>query len=92
MMKTIGSRAEVMHGTADHTSGGLKKTNMTYKAGRIISKAQQAAALDNPGLIMWRKAVDKAKKKLKIPKSGEFVPITGKLDKQAHKFFKKLQK
>lgn len=38
-MKTIGSRAEVWHRTADHTSGGLTKQKLfKNKRGRIVSK------------------------------------------------------
>lgn len=38
-MKTLGSRAEVMHGTAKHTSGGLTKKDLKYnKHGRIVSR------------------------------------------------------
>lgn len=34
-----GSRAQVMHGTAEQTSGGLKKHHLKYnKHGRIVSK------------------------------------------------------
>jgi hypothetical protein len=41
---TVGSRAQVMHGTADHTSGGLKKSDLKYNAyGKIVSKAASAA-------------------------------------------------
>ena len=37
--KAIGSRAQVMHGTAHHTKGGLTKKNLKYnKYGRIVSK------------------------------------------------------
>jgi hypothetical protein len=85
----VGSRAQVMNGSADKTAGGLEKSDLKYKDGRIISKAQQAAAESNPGLKKWRMAVDKAKKKLHIPKAGVFVPITGKLEKEARKFFSK---
>lgn len=36
---SVGSRAEVMHGNADNTSGGLKKSDLKYnKNGRIVSK------------------------------------------------------
>lgn len=35
----IGSRAQVWHGNADKTSGGLKKKDLKMKDGRIISKA-----------------------------------------------------
>jgi hypothetical protein len=51
----IGSRAQVMHGTADHTSGGLTKTDLKYnKAGRIVS----------------RKKSMKAKKEKRLEKAG----------------------
>jgi hypothetical protein len=37
--KTVGSRAEVWHGTAKKTSGGLFKTDLIMnKWGRIVSK------------------------------------------------------
>lgn len=37
-VKTVGSRAQVMHGTAVHTSGGLLKKDLKYnKQGRIVS-------------------------------------------------------
>ncbi len=42
--KTTGSKAEVFHGTAKHTSGGLtKKDLMKTKAGRIVSRKKHAA-------------------------------------------------
>ena len=44
-MKRIGSRAQVMHGTAHHTSGGLTKGDLKMnKWGRIVSKAKSAKA------------------------------------------------
>jgi hypothetical protein len=47
--KTTGSRAEVMHGTARHTSGGLTKGDLKYnKWGRIVSvKKSQKAKKEN---------------------------------------------
>jgi len=42
---TIGSRAEVFHGTADKTAGGLSKKDLIMKDGRIVSKAASKAAL-----------------------------------------------
>ena len=43
--KATGSRAEVMHGTAAHTSGGLRKEDLTYnKQGKIVSKKASARA------------------------------------------------
>lgn len=45
-MKDIGSRAEVFHGTAARTSGGLvKKDLMKGEDGRIKSKAASCAAM-----------------------------------------------
>ena len=43
--KTVGSRAEVFHGTAKHTSGGLKKKDlMKNKHGRIVSRKMHKTA------------------------------------------------
>lgn len=40
-----GSRAQVMHGTAHHTSGGLTKKDLKMnKWGRIVSRAKSAKA------------------------------------------------
>jgi len=39
----IGSKAQVFHGTARQTSGGLKKSDLLYKKGRIISRRKSAA-------------------------------------------------
>lgn len=51
----IGSRAQVMHGTAHHTSGGLTKGDLKYnKHGRIVS----------------RKKSQKAKKEKRLEKAG----------------------
>lgn len=41
--RKVGSRAQVMHGTAHHTSGGLTKTDLKYnKSGRIVSRKKSA--------------------------------------------------
>ena len=59
--KTVGSKAEVFHGTAKHTSGGLKKKDlMKTKAGRIVSRKKHAAG--KKALARLRKAGYKAKK------------------------------
>lgn len=43
--RRIGTRAQVMHGTAHHTPGGLTKTDLKYnKWGRIVSRAKSAKA------------------------------------------------
>ena len=42
-MKAVGSRAQVMHGTADHTTGGLKKGDLKMNTwGRIVSRKKSA--------------------------------------------------
>ena len=42
---TVGSRAQVWHGTAKHTSGGLNKSQlMMNKSGRIVSRKKHASA------------------------------------------------
>lgn len=42
-LKAVGSKAEVFHGTAKHTSGGLKKKDLMKHHGRIISRKKHAA-------------------------------------------------
>ena len=42
--KAVGSRAEVMHGTAHHTVGGLTKKDLVQnKHGRIVSRKKMMA-------------------------------------------------
>jgi hypothetical protein len=44
-MQTIGSRAQVMHGNAKMTGGGLKKKDLKYnKQGKIVSKKMSTMA------------------------------------------------
>ena len=53
--QAIGSRSQVMHGTAHHTTGGLNKNDLKYnKWGRIVS----------------RKKSMKAKKEKRLEKAG----------------------
>jgi hypothetical protein len=60
-MKTIGTRAEVMHGSAHHTSGGLTRKDLKYnKHGRIVSR--KASAAGKKALKRLEKAGYKAKK------------------------------
>lgn len=42
-IKAIGSRAQVWHGTCDHTRSGLKKKDLMMRKGRIISRKAHAA-------------------------------------------------
>ena len=55
-MRRIGSRAEVMHGTAHHTSGCLTKKNLKYnKHGRIVSLKKSKTAKSKGLLKKWEK-------------------------------------
>ena len=50
--KTYGTRAEVWHGTAKKTSGGLIKSHLLKnKSGRIVSKAKHFTAKKEKRLI-----------------------------------------
>jgi len=42
-IKATGSRAEVFHSRARHTSGGLKKSDLMMRKGRIVSRKAHAA-------------------------------------------------
>jgi hypothetical protein len=57
----VGTKAQVFHGTAKHTSGGLTKSDlMKTKKGRIVSRKKHAAGKKAIGRL--RKAGFKAKK------------------------------
>lgn len=43
--KAVGTKAEVYHGTAKHTSGGLHKKDLMKHKGRIVSRKKHAAGL-----------------------------------------------
>jgi hypothetical protein len=63
-MPAVGTKAQVYHGTAKHTSGGLtKKDLMKTKKGRIVSKKKHAAG---------QKAIKKLKKMGYVAKKGTF--------------------
>jgi hypothetical protein len=42
---TVGTKAQVWHGTAKHTSGGLKKKDLMRHKGKIVSRRKHAAGL-----------------------------------------------
>lgn len=51
-VKAVGSRAEVWHGNANHTSGGLKKGDlMKNKSGRIVSRRKHNTAKREKRLV-----------------------------------------
>ena len=71
----MGTRAQVWHGTAYKTSGGLKKKDlMKNKSGRIVSKSKHASAKKENRLV-------KSGYGTKIGKFG-FVKIGAKSKKQ----------
>ena len=52
LKQTTGSRAQVMHGTAKKTSGGLTKSQLKYnKQGKIVSRKASALAKKNNRLV-----------------------------------------
>lgn len=69
-IKAVGTKAEVFHGTAKHTSGGLHKKDLVKtKRGRIVSRRKQAAG---------RKAIKNLRKMGYIAKKGQFKLFTKK--------------
>jgi hypothetical protein len=60
--KTIGTRAEVYHGTARRTSGGLTKNElMINKHGRIVSRKKHTTAKREMRLLKYGFATKKGK-------------------------------
>jgi hypothetical protein len=59
---TIGTRAQVWHGTAKKTSGGLIKNDlMMNKSGRIVSKAKHFSAKKEKRLLKYGYGTQKGK-------------------------------
>ena len=73
---TVGSRAQVYHGNATETAGGLKKKDLKIVKGEIVSKSKSKDEKKNP----WIKAVAKARKELGIK---GFALLQGKLLERA---------
>jgi len=71
--KTYGTRAEVWHGTAKKTSGGLIKSHlMKNKSGRIVSKAKHFTAKKERRLVKAGYGTKKGKFGfVKIEKKGK---------------------
>lgn len=85
-MIKVGSMAQVGHGTAEQTQGGLKKKDIFLdpKDGRWKSKAQSKAGDKNPALALWRDAVKEAGGL----QDGKFTPI--KKGSKVYKLAKKI--
>jgi hypothetical protein len=79
---TIGSRAQVYHGNATETAGGLKKKDLKMVKGEIVSKSKSKGEKTNP----WIKAVAKAKKELGIK---GFALVQGPLLARAREIYSK---
>ena len=82
--QAVGSRAQVVHGTAHHTAGGLvnKDLKKVRKTGEIVSKVKAKSEKKNP----WIKAVTQAKKELGIK---GFALVQGPLLRRAHEIYGK---
>ena len=78
----IGSRAQVMHGNATRTAGGLTKKDLKKKDGEIVSKSKSKGSKTNP----WMEALKKARKELGIK---GFALIQGPLLKRAREIYGK---
>jgi hypothetical protein len=68
-MKTVGSRAEVMHGTASQTAGGLEKKHLkvSKSSGEVVSKKKAKSGVKNG----WAQATEMALEEFKkLPKSN----------------------
>jgi hypothetical protein len=69
-MMRVGSKAQVYHGTAHHTKGGLtRKDLLRNKRGKIVSRKQAAAG---------KKAFSRLRKLGFAPKKGHFKLFTRK--------------
>ena len=86
-IKSVGSRAEVFHGNAKQTKGGLTKKDLILKRDkygneRYKSRHQQKVGhKKNTFRAKWTKAMKQARKELikeGVLDSGEFVPVGGK--------------
>ena len=78
-MQTVGSPAQVFHGTAKHTSGGLYKQHlMRNKRGEIVSRRAHKAGL---------RAITRLRKAGYVAKKGTFKLFKKHSKKQAGGFF-----
>lgn len=83
---TIGSRAQVYHGNADQTAGGLTKKDLKMVKGEIVSKTKSKGEKTNP----WIKAVAKARRELGIKKGAAFEEYIPKKGSELYKTAKEI--
>ena len=84
-LKTVGSRAQVMHGNAKKTSGGLIKKQLKYnKQGKIVSKKASALAKKNNRLVnagyITRKGVFGSGKMMKGGVKSDLITVRSEED------------
>jgi len=74
---TVGSRAQVMNGSATETSGGLKKKDLkvSKKSGEIVSKKKSKSAKKNTWAEATKKAYDEMKRNGEITASDGLVKM-----------------
>jgi len=100
---SMGSRAQVFHGNADKTTGGLKKGDLKQNEnGKIVSKKASAAAkktknlgnfqASGKGFELAPKKGTKAHKELKSKKSRKSAKKSRKSAKKSRKSAKKSRK
>jgi len=71
-MITTGTKAQVFHGSAKHTSGGLTKADlMKNKHGRIVSRAKHAAGKKQMAKMMKSKHASKFRSNQQKVRSGK---------------------
>jgi hypothetical protein len=87
-MKTVGSRAEVLHGTAAQTSGGLTKKALKVSkvSGEIVSVKAAKKGKKNP----WAVATEKARKELEIKEGVMVLMNDGPLGKKLYALTKQI--
>ena len=82
-----GSKAQVFHGTAKYTKGGLTKKDIILKRDKHgnerykSKKQQQSGRKKGSGREKWTKAMKQARKELlkeKVIPGKEFIPVGGK--------------
>lgn len=79
LKQTTGSRAQVMHGNAKKTSGGLTKKQLKYnKQGKIVSKKASALAKKNNRLVKSGYVTKKGQFGVKM-KGGAILPGTNNM-------------
>ena len=77
-MLSVGSRAQVLHGTAKRTSGGLTKDDlMKNKWGKIVSKKASKAARKSKNLANAGYTAKKGEFGAYKKKDGKLVKVRG---------------